>query len=137
MTSIREQSCFIQKSQAFEAPINRFNDRDYKDPLRLNKSRSSKAPTKSEAFAGPSWAPLPPEAPDIVRYMQKDMDHLLQTFLQASKVGFRDKLKAKTLDVYRNRFYMECYNFCQQCKDYFATYGATGPNRIPLAAFFL
>ncbi len=32
---------------------------------------------------------------------------------------------------------MECYNFCQQCEDHFAIYGATGPNRIPFAAFFL
>ncbi len=32
---------------------------------------------------------------------------------------------------------MECYNFCQQCKDYFVTCGATRPNQIPFAAFFL
>ena len=32
---------------------------------------------------------------------------------------------------------MECYNFCQQCKDHFATYGATKPNRILFAASFL
>ncbi len=32
---------------------------------------------------------------------------------------------------------MECYNFCQQCEDYFATYAATGPNRIPFGASFL
>ncbi len=32
---------------------------------------------------------------------------------------------------------MECYNFCQQCEDHFANCGATGPNQIPFAAFFL
>ena len=32
---------------------------------------------------------------------------------------------------------MECYNFCQQCKNHFATAGAKGPNRIPFAASFL
>ena len=32
---------------------------------------------------------------------------------------------------------MDCYNFCQQCEDYFATAGATGPTRIPFAASFL
>ncbi len=31
---------------------------------------------------------------------------------------------------------MECYNFCQQCKDHFATTGAIELNRIPFAAFF-
>ncbi len=32
---------------------------------------------------------------------------------------------------------MECYNFCQQYEDHFATCGAIGPNRIPFAASFL
>ncbi len=32
---------------------------------------------------------------------------------------------------------MECYNFCQQCEDYFAICGATGPNQIQFAASFL
>ena len=32
---------------------------------------------------------------------------------------------------------MDCYNFCQQCEDYFATAGATGPTRIPFATSFL
>ena len=32
---------------------------------------------------------------------------------------------------------MECYHFCQQCEDHFATAGATGFNRTPFAASFL
>ncbi len=44
---------------------------------------------------------------------------------------------AKTPDVYRGRSHMEYYNFCQQCKDHFATCGAIGPNQIPFAASFL
>ncbi len=64
------------------------------------------------------------------------MDHLLQTFLQVSKGGSGDKLKAKTPDVYCARSHMECYNFCQQCEDHFATYAATKPNRIPFAPSF-
>ena len=32
---------------------------------------------------------------------------------------------------------MECYHFCQQCKDHFDTAGATGSNLIPFAASFL
>ncbi len=58
-------------------------------------------------------------------------------FFQASKGGSGDKLKAKTPDVYCGRSYMECYSFYQQCEDYFATCGATGPNRILFAASFL
>lgn len=46
-------------------------------------------------------------------------------------------LKARFPDVYRGRNHMECYKFCQQCEDRFATAGAKGPNRIPFAASFL
>ncbi len=69
--------------------------------------------------------------------MQKNMDHLLQTLLQASKDRSRDKLKAKTPDVYCGKSHIECYNFCQQYEDHFATCGATRPHQIPFAASFL
>ena len=32
---------------------------------------------------------------------------------------------------------MDCYNFCQQCENYFATTRATGPTRIFFAVSFL
>lgn len=44
--------------------------------------------------------------------------------------------KAKSPDVYRESFYIECRNFCQKCEDYFAITGVTEPNQIPFAAFF-
>ena len=69
--------------------------------------------------------------------MQKDMNHIFQTFVQASKDRSKNKFKAKNPDVYRNRSHIKCYNFYQQCEDYFATYKASGPNQIPFAAFFL
>ena len=46
-------------------------------------------------------------------------------------------VKAGSPDVYCDKSHMECYNFCQQCKDHFATAEAMGPNRIPFAVFFL
>ena len=49
----------------------------------------------------------------------------------------REKLKAHFSDVYRAKSHIDCFNFCQQCKDYFATAGATRPTRIPFAASFL
>ena len=64
------------------------------------------------------------------------MDHLFQTFFQASKGGSENKLKAKTPDVYRDRFHMEYYNFCQSYEDHFGTCGVTGPNRILFTAYF-
>ena len=35
------------------------------------------------------------------------------------------------------KLYMECYNFCQQCKDHFDTAGAKGYKRVFFAALFL
>ncbi len=132
MTSVRRRGQPARRGQVSKAPS---SNGDHEDPLGSNEPGSSEAP---EAPIGPPKAPLPaPLAPDIARYMQKDMDHLLQIFLQVSKGGSGDKLKAKTPDVYRSRSHMECYNFCQQCEDHFATCRATGPNRIPFAASFL
>ncbi len=122
MTSVRRRGQPARRCQAFEAPS---SNGDYEDPLGSNESGSSETPAGSEAPArsetpevpiGPPETLLPaPPAPNVAQYMQKDMDHLLQTFFQASKGGSGNKLKAKTLDVYRGRSHMECYNFCQQC----------------------
>ena len=46
-------------------------------------------------------------------------------------------LKARFPDLYYGNSHMDCYRFCQQCKDHFETAGAKGPNRIPFAALFL
>ena len=46
-------------------------------------------------------------------------------------------LKARFPDIYQGKTHLECYNFFQQCKDHFATAGATSPNRVLFAATFL
>ena len=46
-------------------------------------------------------------------------------------------LKARFPDLYYNNLYMDCYWFCQQCKDHFKTAKAKRPNKIPFAALFL
>ncbi len=131
MTSVRGRGRPTRRGQASEAPL---SNGDHEDPLGSNEPGPSEAP---EAPIGPPDTPLPTfRTPDVARYIQKDMDHLLQTFLQASKGGSGDKVKAKTPDVYCGRSHIECYNFCQQCEDHFATCKATGPNQIPFAASF-
>ena len=45
--------------------------------------------------------------------------------------------KAQSPDIYRNKTHIECYNFFQQCKDYFATAGATELKQVLFAATFL
>ena len=49
----------------------------------------------------------------------------------------REKLKARSPDIYRGKSHMDYYNFCQQYEDYFATAEATGPTRILFATSIL
>ena len=44
---------------------------------------------------------------------------------------------AKIPEIYYGKLHMDCYYFCQQCKDYFETSEATRAARTPFAAFFL
>ena len=132
MTLVWERSCSTWNSWASKASTNWFNDRDHKDPLELNKPRSFETFIKPKTLAESSQALPPSKTPDVAWYIQKDMDHFYQTFFQASKSRSRNKLKAKTSDVYCSRSHIKCYNFCQQCEDHFAIYETTKPNQIYL-----
>ena len=46
------------------------------------------------------------------------------------------KLKARSLDVYREKSHIDCYNSCQQCEDYFANAGAMGSPQISFIMSF-
>ena len=46
-------------------------------------------------------------------------------------------LKAWFPDLYYGNSHLDCYWFCQQCKDYFEIAEAKKPNRILFAALFL
>ena len=113
----------------------------------------------SDQPVGPSTklpvANAPAAANSIPKYSEDDLQRILRTVLEARvpvpapvpapapapapivAEAPREKLKARSPDVYRGKSHMDCYNFCQQCEDYFATAGATGPTRIPFAASFL
>ena len=113
----------------------------------------SSPPPESEISKQPK-GPLGPKSPadtSTPKYSEDDLQWILKAVLEArvpapapalvpapvvSEVPW-EKLKARSLDVYRGKSHMDCYNFCQQCEDYFATAGATGPTRIPFAASFL
>ena len=85
-------------------------------------------------------APVPTPAP-------LSFNELFKQFMRAylkSNQGPRQppaererSLKAKVPEVYYGKSHMDCYHFCQQCKDHFETAGATGNNRTPFAASFL
>ena len=108
-------------------------------------------PLKSENSEQPNGPPGPksPAIISVPKYSEDDLQRILKVILEAwalapapapASVVFevpREKLKARSTDVYCKKFHMDCYNFYQQCEDYFATAGATGPTRIPFATSFL
>ena len=121
----------------------------------------------SDQPAGPSTKPPVTNAPvaanSIPKYYEDDLQRILKTVLEARVPASasvpalvsapvpapapapapivakapHEKLKARSPDVYHGKSHIDCYNFCQQCEDYFATAGATGPTRILFAASFL
>ena len=117
---------------------------------RLRKERISEAPSEPSLSAGLDYksAASPIVDPDagsvgspMAKYTEEDLQRIVKAVLVAQVPASdepREKpLKARSSDVYRGKSHMECYNFCQQCEDHFATTGAKGPNRIPFAASFL
>ena len=109
---------------------------------------------RKHTFKGPSGSLPPPESshdeaivyppavePPIAKYTEKDLQRMLRTVLEAQASPFHGicekPLKARSHYVYCSKSDMECYNFCQQYEDHFATAGGKGPNNILFAAFFL
>ena len=110
-------------------------------------------PCRERTSEGPLGFLPPPESshdegpvnplaePPIAKYTEEDLQNIFRTVLKTrahpSDGPHEKPLKARSPDVYCGKSHIECYNFCQQCKDHFATAGAKGPNRILFAASFL
>ena len=87
----------------------------------------------------------------VFKYSEDDFQRIFRTVLDSRPLASvpapaaashyersRERpLKAWFPDIYRNKTHLECYNFFQQCEDYFATASAMGSNRVPFAATFL
>ena len=84
----------------------------------------------------PVSAPAPPSSNELFKQFMKAYLKLNQGSGQPS-VECEQSLKAKVPEVYYGKSHMDYHHFCQQCKDYFKTAGATKTNRTPFAAFFL
>ena len=79
--------------------------------------------------------------PVVLKYIEKDLQRIFKTIPEAqaptNSEEPRDKhLKARFPDVYHEKFHMECFNFYQQCEDYFITVEARGANQIFFAMSF-
>ena len=94
-------------------------------------------------------ADAPAAATHIAKYSEEDLQRILKTVLKAralapasapapivTKVSW-EKLKARFPNVYCGKSHIDCYNFCQQCENYFATARVTGPTQILFATSFL
>ena len=82
----------------------------------------------------PAPTPTPVASDELFK---KFMKVYLETNQESRRPERKQTLKAKVLEAYYDKSHMNCYHFCQQCKDYFETAGATGFNRILFTAFFL
>ena len=85
-------------------------------------------------------APVPAPAPLSSNKLFKQF---MRTYLELNQ-GLKQppaerepSLKAKISEVYYGKLQMDCYHFCQQCKDHFETVGAPRTNRTLFVAFFL
>ena len=106
----------------------------------------SSPPSESKTSEQPNRTPGPKSlaATSIPKYSKDDLQRILKTVLEtqapaptpAISETPKEKLKVRSPDVYCKKSHMDCYNFCQQCEDYFAIAGATGPIQILFAASF-
>ena len=80
--------------------------------------------------------PTPPSTNELFKQFMKAYLESNQGSNQPLKER-KQPLKAKVPDTYYGKLHMDCYYFCQQCKDHFETSWAIGTNQNPFAAFFL
>lgn len=87
-------------------------------------------------------AVIPATTPSVPKYTEEDLQRILKTILEVwaqiiSKKFLNKSLEACVPDMYCDKFYIECYNFCRQYEDYFAINRAKRFNQNFFAVFFL
>ena len=138
MTSVRGRGCLCQEcpfAAPFVAPSVAPSIAPSIAPPDSSLPPESEISKQLDEPAGPKS----PAATSVPKYSEDDLQRILKAVLEArapapapapapvvSEVS-RKKLKACSPDIYCEKSHMDCYNFCQQCEDYFATTGATGP----------
>ena len=84
----------------------------------------------------PVSAPAPPSSDELFKQFIRAYLESNQGPRQLSAECERF-LKVKVPEVYYGKSHMDCYHFCQLCKDHFETAEATERNRTLFAASFL
>ena len=101
------------------------------DPARGSNVKSDEAPTPLEAPTPPL---IPPTSKDLFTKFMKMFIETTQA--QDQLEPWEHPLKARIPKTYSGKSHIDCYHFCQQCKDYFEISGATGIKRTPFAITF-
>ena len=100
-------------------------------------AKSNEALTKALT---PLKAPTPPLIlPSIKDFFIKFMKVFMETTqaqAQAQTELQERPHNNRSPETYSEKSHINCYHFCQQCKDYFETLDTIGMNRIPFAASF-
>ncbi len=104
-----------------------------------------RAPTLGSALALTPVAPSNDFFQEFLRiFMERTQAPAAPTALAAPAAPVAEarddthrSLKPRNPDLYYGHLHMECYYFCQQCKDHFEVAGLLGHKRIPFAAGFL
>ena len=115
--------------------------RGRKQHCREHISKISSPIPESNHDKAPVDPSIDPSTFSVVKYTEENLQKILRTVLKArappSNGCHKKPLKARSFDVYHGKFYIECYNFCQQCEDHFIIIGPKGPNRIFFTSAFL
>lgn len=79
--------------------------------------------------------------PFIAKYTKKNLQKIFKIILKTQAFLFnrscKKSLKARLPNIYFDKCHIECYNFYQQCEDYYTIAGAKSLNCILFGAFFL
>ena len=104
-------------------------------------------PTQDPASPGPEPTPAPAPALNNDLFQEfmwtcikkvRDQAPAAPAATAAKARDVTDKpLKPRNPDLYYGNLHMECYYFCQQCKDYFEVAGSLGHKHVSFAAGFL
>ena len=108
-------------------------------PLPALPSANSRVSTPADSC---TLMPAPSHVPAPAKYTDADFHQFMKVFMATQgRSGIHEgpresSFKACFFDLYYRKFHMDCYQFCQQCEDYFETAGTTNPNRVLFAALF-
>ena len=132
-------SCTTRRSPRVNTPVNPARELDElagtQAPAKRSNAGSDEASTEAPTPPEASTPPLiPPTSED---FFTKFMKVFMETTQAWEQLEPREcPLKARTLETYSEKSYMDCYHFCQQYEDYFKTSGATRMNRTLFTATF-